>query len=211
MNVIFGASGFAKEVDFLLYDNDISYNTDFYVGKNESIINISGVDVISEDYFFNNVYESFEPNTINVYIAIGSPFIRHKVYHAISVVLSYPNAIHKSVIFDKRLQGVNIGVGNIICPGVILTTSISIGDHNHMNLGCTIGHDTTIGNFNTFSPGVHISGNVFIGNNVFIGTGAVVLENIKIANDVIIGAGCVVTKSISEAGTYVGIPAKKVK
>lgn len=211
MNVIFGASGFAKEVNFLLSDNDPSYSTDFYVGKDESVISLSGVDVISEKTFFDRIYNIPNSKLINIYIGIGSPFIRSRVYNTIGGVSNFPNAVHKSVIFDKNLGGISIGIGNIICPVVALTTSISIGNHNHINLGCTIGHDTTIGDFNTFSPGVHVSGNVLIGNNVFIGTGAVLLENIQIAENVVIGAGSVVTKDIVESGTYVGIPAKRIK
>jgi len=211
MNVIFGASGFAKEVNFLLSDNDSSYSTDFYVGKDESIISLSGVDVISEKIFLDRINNISKREVLNVYIGIGSPFIRSKVYNTIGDVSNYPNAVHKSVIFDKNPGGINIGIGNVICAVVVLTTSISIGNHNHINLGCTIGHDTSIGCFNTFSPGVHLSGNVSIGNNVFIGTGAVVLENTQIVDNVVIGAGSVVTKDIVESGTYVGIPAKKIK
>jgi UDP-3-O-[3-hydroxymyristoyl] glucosamine N-acyltransferase len=74
-----------------------------------------------------------------------------------------------------------------------------------------VGHDSIIGDFVTVSPGCHISGNVKIGDRVFIGTGAVILEKVSICDDVIIGAGAVVAKSITEPGTYVGVPVKKIK
>ena len=44
-----------------------------------------------------------------------------------------------------------------------------------------------------------------------MGTGARIIQGHKITEDTIIGAGAVVLKDIDEAGTYVGVPAKKVK
>ena len=37
------------------------------------------------------------------------------------------------------------------------------------------------------------------------------MDKIKICSDVIIGAGAVVNKDIVEAGTYVGVPAYRLK
>lgn len=48
-----------------------------------------------------------------------------------------------------------------------------------------------------------------IGNNVSIGSNATILP-VEICNDVIIGAGAVVTKNITEPGTYLGNPARKI-
>ena len=50
-----------------------------------------------------------------------------------------------------------------------------------------------------------------IGNNCYIGASAIILEGITMCNDVRIGAGCVVTKNISQAGTYIGMPARRIK
>jgi UDP-3-O-[3-hydroxymyristoyl] glucosamine N-acyltransferase len=74
-----------------------------------------------------------------------------------------------------------------------------------------VGHDTSIGNFTTISPGCHISGNVKVGKTVYFGTGSVTVERIDIQDYTIIGAGATVVKSITETGTYVGTPAKKMK
>ena len=46
---------------------------------------------------------------------------------------------------------------------------------------------------------------------MLVGTGAQILQGLTICDDTIIGAGAVVTKDILEPGTYVGIPAKKIK
>jgi acetyltransferase-like isoleucine patch superfamily enzyme len=44
----------------------------------------------------------------------------------------------------------------------------------------------------------------------FVGTGAFISNKITITNEVTLGAGAVVAKSIAEAGTYVGVPARKI-
>ena len=44
-----------------------------------------------------------------------------------------------------------------------------------------------------------------------IGAGATVSNNLQICGGCMIGAGAVVIKSITESGTYVGVPAEKIK
>ena len=58
---------------------------------------------------------------------------------------------------------------------------------------------------------VALCGRVKIGSQVFIGAGASVLPGVNICDNVIIGAGSVVNKDITERGTYVGAPAKKIR
>ena len=48
-----------------------------------------------------------------------------------------------------------------------------------------------------------------IGDRVSIGSNATVLP-ITICDDVVIGAGAVVTKDITQTGTYVGNPARRL-
>lgn len=100
--------------------------------------------------------------------------------------------------------------GAIICPGAIITTDVTIGRHVIVNINATIGHDCVIGDFVTISPGANISGNVKIGNLCYIGSGAAVREKVTICDGVTIGAGSVVLNDITDQGTYVGVPAKKI-
>jgi acetyltransferase-like isoleucine patch superfamily enzyme len=59
-------------------------------------------------------------------------------------------------------------------------------------------------------PGAKILGGAKIGNSCRIGSNSTILPNVEICDDVTIGAGAVVTKSITEPGTYIGIPAKRL-
>jgi len=211
---IFGASGFAKEVEWLIFElnkiNAVQIVVSNFVVTDNEFVNeekVNNIAVISESIYYEKYHKAENHNCI---IAVGSPGIRKKIYSKIKDGKTFfPNIIHPSVTFDERYT--KFGQGNIICAGVLMTTNIVVEDFVHINLGTTVGHDTNIGSFTTVSPGVNISGNVSLESNCFLGTGAAVLENIKIISESIIGAGGVVTKSIQDSGTYVGIPAKKIK
>ncbi len=68
------------------------------------------------------------------------------------------------------------------------------------------------------SVGTQIGGNGRIGSKAWIGIGARVVDGIDIsacgedvADDVIVGAGACAVEDITEAGVYVGAPARSVK
>lgn len=140
-----------------------------------------------------------------VLIAIGDPQARQQIANQFPLMpyTSYKN--NNSMAYRYRM-----GTGVIICPGVVITVNVDIGDHVHLNLGCTVGHDTRIGDFTTISPGAAISGNVTIGKRCYIGSNAAIREKVTICDDVIIGAGAAVVKDITEPGTYVGVPCRKL-
>ena len=223
MNVVFGASGFAKEVESALYLSaryvDVRWSgIQYFVVKDFSHLEsrmIHGVPVILESDFFNNRQDKYD----NIYIGIGNPKTKESIVTMIesqdkkSILprFIFPNFIHPSVQYDNRESRIKIVQGNIICAGCILTTDIELHDFVHINLDCTIGHDVAIGDYSTLAPGVHVSGNVAIGKRVYIGTGAVIREKIKICDDAVIGAGAVVVKDIMEPGIYIGVPAIRMK
>jgi sugar O-acyltransferase (sialic acid O-acetyltransferase NeuD family) len=213
MNFVFGSSGYAKEVDWLISDlpnQPLSYLPDFFVSQDNIGEFLNGVRIISEDEFHQITQPN--PEFHQIIIAISKPYIREKIHNQLLNFegFQFPTLIHPSVLMDKREGKITFGKGVLISGGSILETDIDIQDFVQINMGASIGHDTVIHKHSTISPGARISGNVVIGNRVFIGAGAVVLEKISICDDVVIGAGAVITKAIKEPGTYVGVPGKKV-
>ena len=217
MNIIFGTAGFAREVDWLIYEVETAHNarfaTDYFVAEdsNEWVgKEINSHVVLSETIFFERY--SHEQN--NYFVAVGSPILREMIVNKITSSSSnprFPNLIHPSVSFDHRKGKIQLGEGTMLFSNTVVTTDVKIGKHVLVYTDCTIAHDSTVGDFTTLSPGVHISGNVNIQNKVFIGTGAVVLERIKISSMVTIGAGAVVINDVNEPGVYVGVPAKIIR
>ncbi len=216
---IFGASGFAKEVEWLIYEankhNKNLYQLESFVVSDADLYNYENylwhdLNVISETMFMNICETSIEQ--IACFIAIGSSKVREKIAHKISNLerVFFPNLIAPDVAWDSRSDYVKMGKGNIICSGTRITTDIVFGDFIHVNLNCTVGHESKIEDFVTMAPGVHISGLVNLGRHVYIGTGAVVLQQINIIDHTVVGAAAMICKSINESGTYVGVPAKMI-
>lgn len=147
----------------------------------------------------------------DVVIGVGSPLVRQRIAAklALNPALRFPNLIHPQVEFDEKV--IALGQGNLICKGVALTCDIVIGDFNLFNLNVTVGHDTRIGSYCVINPGSNISGNVTIGDTCLLGTGCQLLEQCAVVSNVVIGAGSLVRNNLAEAGTYVGVPARRLK
>ena len=122
--------------------------------------------------------------------------------------IEFPNLVHPAVTGDWGR--ITLGRGNLLFNGVSLTTDISIGSFNIVNPGCTLSHDCVLGSFNLLGPGVHLAGAVSVGDRVLLGTGAKLLPQVRVCDDVVVGAGSVVIDSLSDPGTYVGVPSRKV-
>ncbi len=204
--LIYGASGFGKETLACLIDsnllskenpeNEVVFMDTVEVATNNDFVN--GIRLISENEFDSSLYK--------VFVAIGDPKIRKSVIDSLPSDTEYFSIIHPTAVISKWAT---IGVGSIVTAGTIITTNITIGNHAHLNLNTTIGHDCVIGDFFTTAPGVHISGICNFGECVYFGTNSSVRQSINICDNVTIGMGAIVVKNITEQGVYIGNPAKK--
>ena len=95
--------------------------------------------------------------------------------------------------------------------GAVINENVKIGKHCIINTNATIEHDDIIDDYVHISPRTVLCGNVKIGTRTHVGAGATIINNISITSECIIGAGATVVKDINTTGTYVGVPAKKVK
>lgn len=204
---IVGAGGFGREVLCLILDMyNISHEQakDFFCfAETDSVYekrDVNGIPVIS--------LSEFNPGTHKVVIAIGNPVDRENIKQILPANTRYTTVIHPSVVMSKWIE---IGEGSVICAGTILTCNIKLGNHTHLNLHTTVGHDCVTGDYFTTAPAVNISGNCSFGKNVYCGTNSSFRERLKITNNVVIGMGAVVLKDISEQGIYVGNPLRRIE
>jgi sugar O-acyltransferase (sialic acid O-acetyltransferase NeuD family) len=112
---------------------------------------------------------------------------------------------------SKISKSANIGNGVVIQNGVNVSAQTEIFDFVKLNTNCNIMHNSIIRKYTTIAPNAVILGNVNIGEACYIGSNSTILPNVRIADNVTIGAGAVVTKDIDTPGTFVGIPAKRIK
>ncbi|NMA64614.1 MAG: acetyltransferase, partial [Clostridiaceae bacterium] len=103
------------------------------------------------------------------------------------------------------------GSGTVVMAGVVINSSTRIGKGCIINTGATIDHDNVIEDYVHISPGVNTAGTVRVGCGTWLGIGSVVSNNITVTNNCRVGAGAVVVKDITETGTYVGVPARRIR
>ncbi len=134
--------------------------------------------------------------------------------------------VNVKIVEPVNLYSCKIGDCTFIGPFVEIQKDVIIGNNCKIQSHSFICELVTIGDNCFISHGAMFINDVFedgkpaggnttkwkqtiIGNNVSIGTNATILP-VNICDNVVIGAGAVVTKDITEAGTYVGNPAKRL-
>jgi sugar O-acyltransferase (sialic acid O-acetyltransferase NeuD family) len=154
--------------------------------------------------------QKYEPDEDTLYIlGIGDNKKRSQLYHEL---LEKSHGVCIPIISKYACVGQNaqIGKGTFVAPNTYIGPSAIIGDNTIINTGSIIEHETIIGNSAHIAPNSTVCGRAKIGNNVFCGAGSTIVDKISICDNVTIGAGAVVVGDIMEAGTYVGVPAKKI-
>ena len=208
--IIFGASGFGREVAWLIERiNRVNptWNLLGFMDDNEEIqgTEINGYKVLgktSDAVGYRDAY---------FVCAVGASKVREKIVNKLKEANS---DIKFGIVIDPTAEIsdlVSIGEGTIICAHTIITVNIEIGTHVIINLDCTVGHDAILNDFVTLYPSVNVSGITNIGHAVELGTGMQIIQGKRIGDYSIIGAGAVVVKDIPGKCTAVGSPAKPIK
>lgn len=208
--IIFGASGFGREVAWLverINDTAPTWNLLGFIDDDDSIQGtlINGYKVLGKT---NDVSAYPEAHFV---CAVGASRTREKIINNLKSVnpdIKFGTLIDPSV---EKSNLVTIGEGSIICAHTIITVNISIGKHVIINLDCTVGHDAVLDDFVTLYPSVNVSGITKIGHAVELGTGMQIIQGKTVGDYSIVGAGAVVVKDIPEKCTAVGSPAKPIK
>lgn len=139
-------------------------------------------------------------------IGIGNNAIRKKIAKKYSV--NWVSLIHPS---SQIAVNVTIGKGTVIMANAVVNPCAEIGNHCIINTAAVVEHDNVIEDYVHISPRAALGGTVCVGEETHIGIGATVINNIEICGKCIIGASSAVIRNIENSGTYVGVPARKIK
>ena len=165
-----------------------------------------------DDIYANDIAKpisEFNPKKYKMLVAVGDSRDRESIVAKLPKETKYFTFIHPTA--QLMNDNIEIGEGGFIGVGSILTTNIKLGKHALLNRGNHIGHDTVIGDYFSMMPNAVVGGNVTVEDYVYLGSCSNIREKINISPDVIIGMNAAVVKNITEGGTYVGVPAKKIK
>ena len=155
-----------------------------------------------------NDYPRYLPDA-DFFVAIGNGAVRRKIQTMLEesgaaiATLIHPNA---TVAAD-----VIVGKGTVVMAGAVINPGASVGSGNIINTCASVDHDCRVGDYLHIAVGARICGTVRLEDDSWIGAGAIVIQNLSVCAGCMIGAGAVVIKTITERGTYVGVPARKVK
>lgn len=200
--LIIGASGHGRVVaDIALKMN--RWQQIAFLDDDETIKHSMGIDVIGKTmdaYKYISDYDLF--------VAIGNNITREKMQSQLQFEeAKIPILIHPSAILGEKVE---LGAGTVVMAGSVINCCSIIGEGCIVNTGAVIDHDNMIENYVHISPGVHLAGKVSIGKSSWIGIGVTICNDVSITSDCIVGAGAVVIRDITKAGTYVGVPVRRV-
>ena len=197
--ILIGAGAHAKSVSDALLEINPAVKILYVDSNTKGGEKLYGFNIV------NSIPDGLEKTPI--FVAIGDNTIRRKIFDKID---NHPkaNIISVKAYVSKRSKlASGIFIGNFCHIG----TEAEIGDNVIVNNGVIIEHEVKIGKNSHICPNVTVAGRVVIGERVFLGVGSCVINNVSICSNVIIGAGSTVTGNITEPGTYVGVPARKIK
>ena len=142
-------------------------------------------------------------------IAIGNAAVREQLQERFEAIGKlFPVLVHPSAVIA---DDVVIGSGTVVMAGAIINPGCVIGKGCIINSNALIEHDGMIADYVHVSCGAMLAGAVHVGVRTWLGIGAVVKNNIDITCDCTIGAGAVVVRDITEQGTYIGVPARRME
>lgn len=197
--VIIGASGHGKVIADIALKT--GYEEIIFLDDDDSVKTCAGFPVVGNSEMISE-YKDWD-----FVVAIGNAGIRERLTDELAGY-SLATLIHPNAVIGREVE---IGCGTVIMAGAVINSYTKIGRGCIINTCSSVDHDCNIGDFVHVAVGAHICGTVNVGSSTWIGAGSTVSNNIDICGNCIIGAGAVVIKNIEEAGTYVGVPAKKIR
>ncbi|MGP4064072.1 acetyltransferase [Oceanobacillus sp. M65] len=201
--LIIGASGHGKVIaDIALRMN--RWNEIAFLDDNESKKEIMELHVIGRFADISSHIDNYQ-----MIVAIGNNEVREQIFgHLEELGASIARLIHPNATIGSE---VTIGMGSVIMAGAVVNSCTEIGKGCIINTGATVDHDNLIGDFVHISPGAHLAGTVHVGKASWVGIGSVISNNLNLVSHCVVGAGSVVIKDLKESGTYIGVPAERIK
>lgn len=207
--VVFGAGPHSKGIIDILngmeqfkivgvIDSERTINSLFYgykvIGRQNQL------SILTKTYNFNSGI-----------VAVGDNYSREKIVLEILNQCQSFNFINVISKFTQISPSAKIGVGNVIMPGVIISSEARVSNHCLINTKSNLEHNCIIENFASLSVGVRTGGFVKIGKYSAVSIGATILDRITIGENVVVGSGALVTKNLESDALYYGVPAKRIR
>lgn len=197
--IIFGAGGHAKSVADIAVKN--GYRIAGVLDDNENVsdfLDFKRLGKLSDCVKYKD--------SACFAMGIGSNKVRKMIFE------KYPDLDYVTLIHPTASIGTNVKIkkGTVVMPLCAVNVCAEIGEFCVINTGAVVEHDCVVGDFSLIAPNVTLCGGVKIGKEVWMGAASTVNQTVKICDGVTVGSSALVTKDITEKGTYIGVPVKKM-
>ena len=205
--LIVGAGGFGREV--LCWARDVEpTQSEWRIGGflDANPTAFDGFDVPLE--ILGDPAE-FAPAATDLCIcAIGDPMIKKRVVTGLAARgAQFTTLIHPTAVIGLNCR---VGNGSILCPGVVVTSHVTLGRFVTLNVGATVGHDARLGDWCTLYVHADLAGKVSLGEAVLAGSHSFVLPSVTVGDHAVVGSGAVVIRNVPAGSTMFGVPAKLI-
>lgn len=198
--VIIGASGHGKVVADIA--EKAGYEEILFLDDNEKLSKCGDYPVVGS----TSKYKEYDCEMV---VAIGNAEMRKCIQtELMNAGKHLATLIHPAAVLGENVV---IGEGTVIMAGAVVNPCVVIGKGCIINTCASVDHDCMVEDYAHISVGAHLAGSVHVGEGTWIGIGAVINNNISITSGCMIGAGAVVVHNIGIEGTYIGVPAKRLK
>lgn len=169
---------------------------------------LEGAEYLGPDSVLDGWRDRSRPVTLALGIGhVGDPGPRRAVARRMEEAgFSFQSVVARSASVARSAA---LDRGTTVMPGAVVNAGARVGAFAIINSNAVVEHDCAMGDHVHVGPGAIVCGGVRIGDGSMIGAGAVVVQGLEIADGCLIGAGAVVTCPLTEAGVYVGCPARK--
>lgn len=152
---------------------------------------------------------TYVPRRGDVFLcAIGDPAARQRTtQRLVEVGARFATLVHPTAVVGRNVE---LGAGVILCPRVILTCDIRVGDHTALNCGTAVGHDARLGRWCQVSSFCDITGRCEVGDGVFLGSRVSLLPGARVGDGASVGAGSVVLRRVGPGERVFGVPATRI-
>ncbi|EKN62791.1 hypothetical protein P9E76_11945 [Schinkia azotoformans] len=216
--VIFGVGGQAKEIKVLIDDINQSNKTPVYeiIGfvsnsQDDVGLEIEGIKVVSTNDNFPEFSKKYK--LLGATIALANPKWKEQIVNSVfskTDNIVFPNLIHPYAHVSTNANN-ELGIGNIICAGVTITTNIKLGKFIILNYNSTVGHDVVIEDYCTINPLSAISGNIKLSKGSLVGAGSSIREKLTVGEYSTVGLGSTVVKNVDDNKIVIGKAAENLE
>ena len=200
--LIIGAGGYGRVIADIAVKTG-KYSAIVFLDNDETIKETMGIKVIGRTDDAQKYVADHD-----IFVAVGDNAAREKIQHGLETIKAeIPALIHPQAVIGGQAV---IEAGSAVMAGAVVNSKSVIKKGCIVNTAATVDHDCILDEYVHISPGAHLAGGVRIGKGTWVGIGANISDHISVAGGCKIGAGTAVIKNITEAGTYVGVPARKI-